>query len=333
MNDRLRAVATSVATVALFALTTAILPPAAASAQSSVTGSAGAPEQGTLAGVNDWECEPSPQHPRPVVLVHGTGRSMQESWGNAENPNDQGPLIKPLKADGYCVFALNYGFAPSLFLGPIPIPADRNWWGHAAIEDAAVELDGFIEKVRTKTGSAQVDVVGHSQGATVTRQYLRFAGGADQENPANNKVHTLVMLAPSTHGTSYRGQYLTVDAAIAAGASKSSQQQIIGSEFLARLNAGQETFPGIDYTVIASRTDRTITPYTGSFLNGAPGASLQNMYVQDECQNQDLFVGHSRKSFDTGPNPQAGILEHSAPIFLARKALDPTLAGTIPCSG
>ncbi|MFI6429841.1 esterase/lipase family protein [Rhodococcus oryzae] len=332
MNDRLRAVATSVATVALFALTTAILPSATASAQSSMTGSAAEPEQGQLAGTNDWECEPSPEHPRPVVLVHGTGRSMQESWGNTENPSDKGPLIKPLKDDGYCVFALNYGFAPSLFLGPTPIPAGRDWWGHAAIEDAAVELAEFIDKVRTETGSAQVDVVGHSQGGTVTRQYLRFAGGADQQNPANSKVHTLVMLAPSTHGTSYRDQYPTVEAARAAGASKSSQQQIIGSEFLATLNAGQETFPGIDYTVIASKTDRTITPYTGSFLDAAPGPSLRNVYVQDECQDQDLFVGHSRKSFDTGPNPQVGLLEHPAPVFLARKALDPNLQGTIPCS-
>jgi triacylglycerol esterase/lipase EstA (alpha/beta hydrolase family) len=330
VNDRLRAVATSLAAVAMFVLGAGVVPSATASAQSSATGSAGGqePEQGQLLGANDWDCT-SQRHPRPVVLVHGTGRGMQASWGDLSEPQQApGPLIAALENDGYCVFALNYGFGPQSFLGPTGIPSGRTGWGYTALEAAAHELDAFIEKVREATGAPQVDVVGHSQGGTLTRQYLRFEGGA---SPSGNKVRTLVMLGPSTHGTDYGGLYPSENAAWFAGESKAGQQQIFGSSFLATLNADRETFPGIDYTVIATTTDRTITPHTRSALNAAPGTSVRNMYVQDACPG--LLIGHGRKAFDPSPEANPGLLEHPAPIFLVRQALDPTLQGTVPCSG
>src|SRR3954452_19486568 len=60
-------------------------------------------------GANEWSCEPTATHPRPVVLVHGTFADLSDSW--------QAP--SPLLHDnGYCVFALNYGsYAGSGALG------------------------------------------------------------------------------------------------------------------------------------------------------------------------------------------------------------------------
>jgi triacylglycerol esterase/lipase EstA (alpha/beta hydrolase family) len=52
--------------------------------------------------------------------------------------------------------------------------------------------------VLTATGAAKVDIVGHSQGGMMPRYYIRFLGGAAT-------VHTLVGLAPSSHGTTIGG--------------------------------------------------------------------------------------------------------------------------------
>ena len=35
---------------------------------------------GSLPGTNDFSCRPTPRHPRPVVLVHGSGGGQQTNW-------------------------------------------------------------------------------------------------------------------------------------------------------------------------------------------------------------------------------------------------------------
>lgn len=56
-------------------------------------------------------------------------------------------------------------------------------FGGADIAESARQLAGFVDQVRTTTGASQVDMIGHSLGGTVSRQYLRFDGGADRTNP------------------------------------------------------------------------------------------------------------------------------------------------------
>lgn len=65
---------------------------------------------GTLPGVNDWDCEPTAEHPRPVVLVHGTAANAQINW-NAMAPT--------LKAEGYCLFAPTFGILPAATSWPL----------------------------------------------------------------------------------------------------------------------------------------------------------------------------------------------------------------------
>src|SRR3954452_25367147 len=119
-------------------------------------------------GANDWSCQPTAAHPRPVVLVHGTFADMSNSW----------QAISPLlKNNGYCVFALNYGsYAGSGAIGV---------YGPGELRNSAAELNAFVDKVRAATGGAEVDLVGHSQGGMMPRYYLKFLGGAEE-------VHTLV---------------------------------------------------------------------------------------------------------------------------------------------
>ncbi|QBJ95557.1 alpha/beta fold hydrolase [Rhodococcus sp. ABRD24] len=296
MTQRRRTVAEVLAIVVLVLFGSVWSTTATAAADPSGAGADSAP-----AGSNDWACRPSPQHPRPVILVHGTGMSMQQSWST---------LSPVLRGEGYCVFALNYGAAAKS-------------WGSGDIRNSARELAAFVDTVRARTGAAQVDIVGHSQGGTTARQYLRFEGGTDPVTPARNKVRSLVMLAPTTHGTTFNGMQdlfnaftslrltdeATNQAIVEFTFGLASYQQLIGSRFLEQLNSGRETMPGVDYTVIASQTDEIVTPPIGSFLLPDPGSSVRNMWVQDVCPGARLS--------------HADLLYDPRPVFLVQAALDP----------
>jgi triacylglycerol esterase/lipase EstA (alpha/beta hydrolase family) len=135
--------------------------------------------------------------------------------------------------------------------------------------------------VRAASGAAKVDLVGHSQGGMMPRYYLKFLGGAAF-------VSRLVALAPSNHGTTLDGLTALVRAFGAAGlvngalnaSCTACVQQEAGSAFLASLNAGGDTVAGVSYTVIESRNDEVVTPYTSAFLSG-PGVT--NITLQNQC--------------------------------------------------
>ncbi|WP_068280706.1 esterase/lipase family protein [Aldersonia kunmingensis] len=265
-------------------------------------------------GANDWNCKPSAAHPRPVVLVHGTNSSMQSAF----------PVLSPLLADeGYCVFALNYGGVPTVFGSP------RVIWGLWDIRESARQLGVFIDAVLAHTGARQVDIVGHSQGGTMARQYLRFNGGADRTDPARNKVHSLVAQGPSNHGTTFGALQEMYQVVISLGLPPdltaqaifglAGRQQLVGSRLLDKLNDGGETMPGVRYTVIASRNDSTITPPESSFLATTGPGDVRNVWVQDGCPG--IGIDHSQ------------LMTEPRPIWLVLDALDPDygLAHPAPC--
>jgi triacylglycerol esterase/lipase EstA (alpha/beta hydrolase family) len=194
-------------------------------------------------GANDFTCKPTPEHPAPVVLVHGTFEGALDNWATAS------PKVK---AAGYCVFALEYG--------------DR---GTGDIAASAGQLARFVDAVLGATGARKVSLLGHSQGGMMPRYYVKFLGGA-------NKVDDLVGLAPSNHGTTNPG-------AIVAGSTfcPACDQQRAGSPFLTNLNAGDETPGSVSYTQIETRYDEVVTPYTSAFLAG--GANTANVLLQDAC--------------------------------------------------
>ncbi|GHF52142.1 alpha/beta fold hydrolase [Streptomyces morookaense] len=222
---------------------------AAAAAALSLTGLAASPASASPLdippkGANDWSCKPDSAHPEPVVLVNGTFKLMAENWA---------ALSPKLKEAGYCVFAFNYGHMET---DPIP--------------QAAAELRDFVEAVRGATGAAKVDIVGHSQGGMMPRYYVKFLGGAD-------KVNDLVGIVPSNHGTKN-------PLAIPAGYTfcPSCLDQRWDSDFMKKLNAGDETPAGPDYTVITTRHDEVVIPYTSALLTG-PSEHLTNVVLQDKC--------------------------------------------------
>jgi triacylglycerol esterase/lipase EstA (alpha/beta hydrolase family) len=243
-------------------------------------------------GAGDFGCRPSAAHPRPVVLVHGTLENKLLNW------NALSPL---LKNNGYCVFALNYGaWWPGPYLGLAPVA------------DSAAQLSAYVDRVLAATGAREVDLVGHSQGGMMPRWYVKYLGGAA-------KVHTLVGLTPSNHGTTLLG--LSTLARFIPGASTvllwggpALEDQRLGSSFNRTLDAGGDTVSGVTYTVIASRYDEVVTPYTNSFLSGP---SVTNITLQSGCIvnfTEHLGVAYDRRA-----------------LRMTLNALDPGGARTPPC--
>ncbi len=85
-----------------------------------------------------------------------------------------GGLSPALAADGYCVFALNYGGAIKEEDGG---DVAHETYGVGDIVGSATAFGSFVDQVLTATGADKVDVIGYSQGATVTRYYVNKMGG------------------------------------------------------------------------------------------------------------------------------------------------------------
>ena len=272
--------AVAASTLLAVGLSTSLTAPASANVVSRLfTGT----DSDVIAGANDWSCRPTAEHPRPVVLVHGT-------WANK---SVWSTLAPELSDEGYCVFALDYGHGPVLNPATLLDAA-----GMTDIRESAGQLADFVEQVRSATGAAQVDIIGHSQGGVVARQYLRFNGGTNPADPGQNAVQTLVTLGATNHGSTF-GDVLALSefgeriglpayAALNQAMGPAYAEQMTGSTFLQELNAGGDTDPGISYTVIASRDDKVSTPPEATFLAPGAGATVHNAWVQDGCDDADV---------------------------------------------
>jgi pimeloyl-ACP methyl ester carboxylesterase len=226
-----------------------------------------------LSGGNNG-CKPSSAHPYPVVLVHATFADEGSNW----------VTLAPLLANnGYCVYGFNYGETIlSGLLGSVDALGN--------IEHSAEELRSFVNNVLAKTGAAKVDLVGHSQGGMMPNYYLRFLGGA-------SKVHTLIGLAPSNHGTTLSGlttlivQFpfasLAVDSFLGVIGAPALPQQESTSAFIAKLFGAGDTVAGPRYVVIETTHDHVVTPYTNAFLSGS---GVTNITIQSQCPSDP--VGH-----------------------------------------
>jgi hypothetical protein len=191
-------------------------------------------------GANDFSCR-STAHPEPVILVHGTFGDMTVSWN----------LFSPaLKAQGYCVFALdlvNRAMAP--------------------MDQSADKLAAFIDEVLARTGAAKVSLVGHSQGGMLPRYVAKFRGKL-------GVIDDIVGLAPSSHGTT---NPLAPPLGVVCPA---CAEQAAGSPFMTKLNAAPEAPGPISYTVLSTKHDEVVTPYTSQALSGA---TVTNVVLQKKC--------------------------------------------------
>lgn len=120
----------------------------------------------------------------------------------------------------------------------------------------------------------KLDVLGYSQGGMVPRWALRFWPDT------RALVNDLVGIDPSNHGT------LDSQIACQTQCPPAFWQQASDAHFLEALNSRAETFSGINYTVIYSRTDEVVVPNLdaqgSSSLHTGTGR-IANIAVQQIC--------------------------------------------------
>ncbi|AOR35198.1 lipase [Streptomyces fodineus] len=256
---------------------------------------AAAADTAPTSGWNDFSCKPSADHPRPVVLVHGTLGNSVDNWLS---------LAPYLKGRGYCVYSLDYGQ-----LTGVPL-----FYGLGPIDKSAEQLSAFVDKVLAATGAAKADLVGHSQGGMMPRYYLKFLGGA-------GKVNALVGLAPDNHGATLSGltnllPYFPGASDLIKATTPGLADQIPGSDFLTKLNADGDTVPGVHYTVIATKHDEVATPWQSQYLSGS---DVHNVLLQDLC------------SLDFSEHVAIGLFDRIA-FHEVANALDPAHATATTCA-
>lgn len=254
-------------------------------------------------GSNDWSCRPSAKHPEPVVLAHGLGANQANNWAY---------MTPILKREGYCVFSLTYGRNP---LAPPPL---SQVGGLIEMERSAEQFKAFVDRVRAATGAEKVDVFGHSEGSLMPNQYVRFLGGAEH-------VKRYIGLTPLWGGTTLAGlnqvdevgQRFGLDPVygpLLAQFCGSCRQFLRGSDFLQRMNSGGgPAAKGVEYTMILTRNDELVIPYTSGLLAGAK----RNIVLQDVCPVDPSE--HVAVAFD--PNVAQLVLN----------ALDPSRGQTVRC--
>ncbi|MEU4560962.1 lipase [Actinoplanes sp. NPDC023936] len=186
----------------------------------------------------------------PVLLIHGTGSNFRAnfSWNWAR--------AFAIEKRAYC---------------GIDLPED-------ASGDVQVAAEHVVQAIRTLHDAAQspIALVGHSQGGLIGRWALKYWPDT------RTMVDEYVALAPPNHGTN-----TFVAQCEAAGECPAARwQQRTGSRFLAALNDGPQTWPGIDYTQIMTHLDEIVVPYSSSVLPA--GANVSNIEVNRICPGETV---------------------------------------------
>lgn len=282
------------AMVAVTAVMTAMSPVAGATAGGGAV--AHGPVFPELGWANDDTCTPAPEHPRPVLLVHGT-------WSKAE---EMEPIGRALVDQGYCVWAITHGG------GDASLPGAFGSTGVGPVEESAQQLHDAIGHVVGGTAAGRaagaVDLVGHSQGGPLIRLALHDHGDAA-------RAGTVVTLAGTNHGTNTYGiggagfnrNPVTREVGRRTLGTAPMDQQI-DSEVARHLNSIPDTEPGVSYVVFVGAGDMTSYPPEASFLEAGPGATVMNLVVDELCP----ATGRAFRHIDLRDDPVMGGLVDDA---------------------
>lgn len=227
---------------------------------------------------NNFSCVSNQPDKNPIVFLHGLGSTYYEDIGRLEDY---------LKTLGFCTFSFTYGA-----IEPFPFAG-----GIEAINKSAPEIASFIRQVKKKTGSAKVDLVGHSEGAFQALYVPKFYG-------VSSIVDKIVAIAAPAHGTTFGGLYQPsvflgnlsngmTEQILKAGCAACDDLLIDGAA-VKRLNDGKPIVqPGNSLATITSRFDNEVTPRMNAFVNEE---GVTNWFVQHFCPGDT--TGHLSEAVD-----------------------------------
>ncbi|NGX06360.1 alpha/beta fold hydrolase [Mycobacteroides franklinii] len=215
----------------------------------------------------------------PVVLVHGT----------AENQKYWDAMKTSLHDAGMKAFTFEYG--QTGFQGLVgSIGRQIGMRGFGDVEVSTQQLAHEVATVLDQTGAGKVDLVGHSQGGLLIKNFVA--------QDKSDRVANVVQLAPSSHGTTFSGLADVIGpvgnsvdingwkpvkdviySAVSTLGWPSLSQQTVGSRFLDKLDKLPDTKPGVDYLVVSTKNDVVATPYKSQFITAAPGSTAVNIEV------------------------------------------------------
>ncbi|KAM3532207.1 hypothetical protein MY4038_004129 [Beauveria bassiana] len=229
---------------------------------------------------NDFSCQPSAEHPNPVILLHGLGATWYE---------DIYLLELWLQTRNFCTFSLTYGAYDGF-----PLVG-----GLKPIDESSREIAALISEVHAKTNASKIDLVGHSEGGFQALYVPKFREGIAA------LVENIVAIAPPTHGTTFAhlwtlvqlfGKNARKDVGTVLeklGCAACNEISVDGPS-IAKLNDGEPIVQaGNKVTIITSEFDELVTPTDTAFVR-EPG--VENIYVQDYCPFDP--VGHIGEAYD-----------------------------------
>lgn len=232
-----------------------------------------------------------------ALLVSGTGVSTA-----APDPR---PSVRTVEEALTCTGDPRTGPTPLLLLHGTTSSVAANWswnwdryldaqgWAHCDLQspdnaNGDIQINGeYVARaigILAERAGRPISILGHSQGGMVARWAFAFWP------ETRDLVDDYVGFSSSNHGSRNPVQ----DCRSTKECSAARWQQTAGSNFLTALNRQPETFPQIDYTVVATNLDEIVVPHTSSYL--AAGQNVTNVAVQDLCPGR--LVEHFGMAYD-----------------------------------
>ena len=204
----------------------------------------------------------------PVIFLHGNN--------DTPFPTACNPLFGKLQ--DFAEYFLAHGYRPSELWGlgyqgdQCDLPADqtiRSSFSHTSAASVP-DLRRFVQAVLAYTGARRVDIVAHSLGGTVAREWLR-------QDRAYGLVRSLVTVASPHHGIINCSQsplnywQLPAFGGFTPSSAVCVELGAVDTPFLTALNAGDETPGPTRYlTVRASDVDFVYMPFQDGVFPGVP---------------------------------------------------------------